>query len=420
MKKDFFESHPAVGPVFTSLMQKKGSGLVLAIACLLVAVTINAQPAGAGGGMAGLVDENMRFAASQYKLLMQHVPADSMPKTYDAKTGRSISSDTKWWCSGFYPGTLLYIYEYTKDTTIKNEAIKRLAILEKEKYFTGNHDLGFMMFCSFGTALEVLKNPAYKEVIITAAQSLSTRYRPAAKVIQSWNSSPKMQGPVIIDNMMNLELLEWASRNGGDQKYKQIAENHADQTLKNHFRPDYSSYHAVDYDMTNGKVIKRITVQGFSDSSAWARGQGWALYGYTMMYRFTKNKKYLKQAKNIAKFILNNPRLPADMIPYWDFDAPDIPNALRDVSAGALFASALLELGQYTTGKEKIKYVSAAETMLRSLSSDKYRAKLGTNGGFLLEHSVGALPLNSEVDVPLTYADYYFIEALERYKKWYL
>lgn len=389
-------------------------------AILISIVSLHAQPQPPVNEMSKLVDENMRFAAEQYKVLMQHVPADSMPKSFNPKTGQSISSNTKWWCSGFYPGTLLYIYEYTKDTVIKNEALKRLGILDKEKYFTGNHDLGFMMFCSFGNALRVLENQVYKEVIFTAAQSLSTRYRPTAKIIQSWPASPKFECPVIIDNMMNLELLEWVSQNGGDAKFKTIAENHANTTIQHHFRSDYSSYHVVDYNLTNGKVNARKTAQGYADNSAWARGQGWGLYGYTMMYRFTKNEKYLQQAKHIANFILNNPHLPADMIPYWDFDAPDIPHALRDVSAGAVMASAFLELGQYVSGDEQKQYVSAAEKMLQSLSSAKYRAQPGTNGGFLLEHSVGALPLNSEVDVPLTYADYYFLESLARYKRWYL
>jgi len=229
-----------------------------------------------------------------------------------------------------------------------------------------------------------------------------------------------MAGPVIIDNMMNLELLSWVSDHGGDKKYKEIAVTHANSTIKNHFRPDFSSYHVIDYDMKTGKILQKITAQGAADSSAWSRGQAWGLYGYTMMYRFTKNKQYLKQAKNIAKFMLNDRNMPADMIPYWDYDAPGIPNALRDASAGAVMASALLELAQYSDKKEGKQYLSAAETALKTLASDAYRAKLGENGGFLLKHSVGSIPHKSEVDVPLTYADYYFLEALHRYKNWYL
>jgi uncharacterized protein YyaL (SSP411 family) len=218
---------------------------------------------------------------------------------------------------------------------------------------------------------------------------------------------------------MNLELLEWSSRNDGGKKLDSIAINHANTGIKNHFRPDYSSYHLIDYDLATGKVMRKITRQGAADSSAWSRGQAWGLYGYTMMYRFTKNKQYLLQAQHIAKFILGNPHLPADMIPYWDFDAPGIPNAYRDASAAAVMASAFLELGRYTTGVAHTQYITAAQKILKTLSSSRYLAKLGTNGGFLLKHSVGALPFRAEVDVPLTYADYYFVEALLRYKQWY-
>ncbi|WP_343533264.1 glycoside hydrolase family 88 protein, partial [Pedobacter sp.] len=296
----------------------------------------------------------------------------------------------------------------------------RLASLEKEKHYTGNHDLGFMMYCSFGNAYRLNKKSEYKKTIDTAAASLTTRYRPDAKVIQSWNSSKKWKGPVIIDNLMNLELLLWVAQNGGDQKYKEVALNHADATLANHFRPDFSSYHVVDYDMTNGEVVRKGTAQGASDESAWSRGQGWALYGYTMMYRFTRDKKYLGFAQNIARYILNNPTLPKDKVPYWDFNAKDIPNTYRDASAAAIIASALLELGQYSSSKDKKYYVSQAKEMLVSLSSEEYTAQEGSNGGFLLKHSTGALPLKSEIDVPLTYADYYYLEALMRYKNWYL
>ena len=396
----------------------------IAVLCLLMSNTILAQrksiERSTKNKMAVLIDEQFNFAVQQYKVLSNNVAADVMPVTFNEKENKVTTSDTKWWCSGFFPGTLLYIYEYTKDSEIKNEAEKRLSILEKEKHYTGNHDLGFMMYCSFGNAYRLFGKSEDKLVITTSASSLATRYRPSIKAIQSWDSSKNFKCPVIIDNMMNLELLSWASDNGADPKFKEIAITHANTTIENHFRPDYSSYHVLDYDLETGKVLRKVTWQGAADSSAWSRGQGWGLYGYTMMYRFTKDKRYLQQAKNIASFILKNPNLPDDKIPYWDFNAPNIPNALRDASAGALMASALLELGQYSTKKEQKEYVSVAEKMIQSLASDKYRAKLGENGGFLLMHSVGALPFNSEVDVPLTYADYYFLEALLRYKKWYL
>jgi unsaturated chondroitin disaccharide hydrolase len=395
---------------------------LLFIGCFMAGtvLAIAQQANGKKEQMAQLIDEQFKFADQQYKILAKNVPMGLMPKTYYVKTNKVETSNTSWWTSGFYPGTLLYIYEYTKDTAILKEAERRLTTLEKEKHYTGNHDLGFMMFCSFGNAYRITGNPLYKPTIDTAAASLVTRYRPKAKIIQSWNANKQWKGPVIIDNLMNLELLAWVSDHGGDPKYKQIAINHANTTMKNQFRPDYSSYHVVDYDMATGKVRKRGTSQGASDESAWSRGQGWALYGYTMMYRFTKDKKYLQLAKNIAKFIINNPNMPKDQVPYWDFDAKDIPNTYRDASAAAVMASALLELGRYTAKEDSKVYVAEAEKMITSLSSAAYRAKLGSNGGFLLMHSTGALPLRSEIDVPLTYADYYFLEALLRYKNWYL
>ena len=402
------------------LKMKKITLLLLYFSCL----GTFAQKSRNSSEMKKLIADNFQFAEKQYQLLEKNTPQDSMPKTFEKN--HPVNSNVYWWCSGFYPGTLLYIYEYTKNPATLNLAKKRLAILEPVKNYTENHDLGFMMYCSYGNAYRLTQDPAYKDVILTSAKSLSTRYRPNAKVIQSWNANDGglknkgFKGPVIIDNMMNLELLEWSSQNSADKTFANIAENHANSTIKNHFRPDYSSYHVLDYDLNTGEVLKKVTAQGAADESAWSRGQGWALYGYTMMYRFTKNPAYLKQAQGIAKFILNNPNLPKDKVPYWDFDAPGIPNALRDASAAAVNASALLELGQYTSGKEKENYVAVAETILKSLSSPKYRAKAGTNGGYILEHSVGSIPHNGEIDVPLTYADYYFLEALLRYKKWYL
>lgn len=384
----------------------------------LITLAAIAQPS--KKAMKQLIDENMKFAAQQYKLLMKNTPDSVMPRSYDANKKELITSNTKWWCSGFYPGTLWMIYDETKDLAIRTEALKRLALLEPTKNYTGNHDLGFMMFCSFGTAYNITKDPAYKDVIFTAAGSLATRYRPSIKAIQSWNSSEKFKCPVIIDNMMNLELLEWVTLNGGDKKFHDIAVNHANTTMKNQFRPDFSSYHVIDYDLQKGEVYKKLTHQGYADESAWARGQVWGLYGYIVMYRFTKDPAYLKLANNIAKFLLNHPNLPADKVPYWDFNAPDIPNAKRDVSAAAIMASALLELSRYTKGSDSKQYVATASEILQVLSTPAYRAAAGTNGGFILEHSVGHLPGKSEIDVPLTYADYYFIEALQRYRQWYL
>jgi len=386
---------------------------------MVVAVTC-AQTSASRNIMRQLIKENFALADMQYRYMMTLTPADRLPQSYEEKDNKFISKDIEWWCSGFYPGTLWYIYEQTKDPVIKKEAERSMDLLEPNQTNTGTHDLGFMMYCSFGNAYRLTKDEKYKDIIFRSAQSLSTRYRPSIKAIQSWNSNKYFKCPVIIDNMMNLEMLDWVSDNGGDKKYKQIAINHSNTTLKNHYRPDYSSYHVVDYDLQTGGVIRKATWQGAADCSSWSRGQSWGLYGYTMMYRFTKDKKYLDFARNIAHFILNNPNLREDKIPFWDYDAPQIPYTERDASAAAIMASAFLELGQYTNGSEKQEFISNAEKILESLSTDNYRAKAGQNGGFLLMHSTGAKPLNSEIDVPLIYADYYFLEALKRYKDWYL
>ena len=370
--------------------------------------------------MRQLIDDQFAFAAKQYKVLENNVPADKMPKTFYAATGKVESSDTKWWCSGFFPASLLYIFEHTQDQEVLAIAKKRLALQEPMKHYTGNHDLGFMMYAPFGNAYRLFKDPKDHKTIDTAAMSLITRYRPQIKSIQSWNKNKNFNCPVIIDNMMNLELLLWATANGGDPKFREIAINHANSTMANHYRSDFSAFHVLDYDLETGKLIAGKNHQGYNDASAWSRGQAWGFYGFTMMYRFEKDEKYLNHAKNIIKFLLNHPNMPEDKIPYWDYNVPSIPNALRDASAASIMASGLLELAQYTKGKESKYYIETARQIIVKLASDQYRAKLGDNGGFLLMHGVGHLPGNSEVDVPLTYGDYYFLEAMHRYKNWVL
>ena len=362
---------------------------------------------------------NLSLAVEQYQILHRNVAADRMPQNFDINTGKMVTSNTKWWCAGFFPGTLWYLYDYSKNTNIQKIAEERLNLMEPEKHVTGNHDLGFMMYCSYGNAYRITKNDKYKKIIDTAAMSLASRFRPKIQSIQSWDSSKNFKCAVIVDNMMNLELLTWVSNNGGDPRFGEIARIHANTTMERQFRPDNAAYHVLDYSLATGSLLKKTTWQGYSDSSAWSRGQGWAVYGYTMMYRLTKDEKYKAQANKIAAFILNHPSYPKDGIPYWDFDAPNIPNALRDASAGAIMASAFIELSGYVAGPLKQKYKKAAETILTSLSSPEYLASKGTNGGFLLKHSVGALPLKGEVDMALTYADYYFVEAMLRYLKQY-
>lgn len=360
-------------------------------------------------------NQNFIDAAAQYKILGRNLPPDRFPKTWFPTTGKYEFSGSGWWCSGFYPGSLLYLYEQTKDQSLYNEAERILKVLEKEKNNTTTHDLGFMMFCSFGNANRIAPKPEYKDILLTSARSLSTRFNPKVGCIKSWDGKPG-EFLVIIDNMMNLELLFWATRVSGDSSFYKIAVTHAETTMKNHFRPDYSSYHVINYNSETGAIQQKRTAQGAADESAWARGQAWGLYGFTVMYRETKDVKYLEQAKHIANFLLNHPNLPADKIPYWDFNAPGIPNALRDASAGSIMASALIELSGYVDAKSATKYIKTAETQLQTLSNPTYKAAAGTNGGFILQHGVGHLPGKSEVDVPLTYGDYYYIEAMIRYK----
>lgn len=355
------------------------------------------------------------LTATQYRNMMELLEdEEEFPRSFE--NGKMITSNSGWWCSGFYPGTLLNTFEETGDSTLYEEALLKLNELEDEQYNTTTHDLGFMMFCSFGKAHQMSPKQEYSQILINSAKSLASRFNPAVGCIKSWDSEPD-NFLVIIDNMMNLELLFWATEETGDSSFYDIAVTHADNTLKNHFRADNSSYHVLNYHPETGKIQEKKTAQGMADESAWARGQAWGLYGYVVTYRETRDEKYLEQAEKIADFILNHPNLPEDKIPYWDFDAENNPETHRDASAAAIIASALLELKDHTKSEELASfYLDNAEKMLNTLSSETYLAKAGENGGFLIKHCVGHLLAKSEVDVPLTYADYYFIEALKRYK----
>jgi len=325
------------------------------------------------------------------------------------------------WRSGFFPGTVWYLYELTGDTSYLSLAGKYTSCIEDAKNLTWHHDVGFMIGCSFGNGYRLTKDEHYKDVIIQAAKSLSTRFRQPAGIIQSWDVNRGWQSergwecPVIIDNMMNLELLFEATRLSGDSSFYRIAVSHADRTLAEHFRPDGSCYHVVDYSLTDGSVRSRQTAQGYSDESAWSRGQAWAIYGFTVCYRETGEQKYLDQALKTFSFMKNHRNMPSDLIPYWDMDAPGIPNEPRDASSASCIASALYEISAFQLSGADF-YKAYADSVMQRLSSPAYLAKLGTNGNFLLMHSVGSIPHNSEIDVPLNYADYYFVEALARRK----
>ncbi|UOE47243.1 glycoside hydrolase family 88 protein [Mucilaginibacter sp. SMC90] len=382
------------------------------------------------------VHQNFLLSAQQYNgMLRAATDISRYPRTINAR-GEVISTDIGEWTVGFWPGCLWYEYEYFKTENWKAVAEKWTRSLEKAQYNTTTHDLGFMMYCSFGNAYRLTGNKAYRDVLIKSAESLITRFNPKVGAIKSWDSFKSWDGhsvynfPVIIDNMMNLELLFFASKVTGNPKYKNIAIKHAETTLKNHLRPDYSAYHVVNYDPQTGKVLSRETKQGFADNSAWSRGQAWAIYSFTVAYRETHKKEFLNAAIKTAYYFLNEKNLPADKIPYWDFnvnqsgfnprwsyDPSKYKTVPRDASAAAVASSAFLELCTFTGSNDRSRLFGAAKEMLETLSTKTYRADVGTNGFFILKHSVGSLPNGVEIDVPLIYADYYYLEALLRYQK---
>lgn len=396
--------------------------VLLASLALLLPACSNGRPDSAVGresaspdALMRLLPENFAFAAAQYDRMLARLTNDTrFPRSYENGRHRLVNAED--WTSGFFPGSLWYLFEYTQDEKWLAAATNYTARLERIKNFRGHHDVGFMLYCSYGNGWRLTHNPAYRAVLLQGANSLASRYQSEVGLIRSWDFG-KWKYPVIVDNMMNLELLMWAAANGGAPRLREIARSHADHTLQNHFRPDYSSYHLVDYDPATGAVLKKQTVQGAADPSAWARGQAWGLYGFTLMARDTGRADYLAQATNIANFILHHPRLPADKIPYWDFDAPGIPDAPRDVSAAAVMSSALIELSRLVGDEAGRPYLELARQQLLSLSTPAYRARPGEDGDFILRHSVGHIPERHEIDVPISYADYYYLEALLRYRQ---
>ncbi len=377
----------------------------------------------AGCGSAKLINKkHFNYLENQASITLQTIPSSG-----DSILPRNVNKGrTTWryvpyqdWTSGFWPGTLWYLYEATKSEKWKLEADRFSRVLTPLSTMPAiDHDLGFMIFNSFGNGYRLTGNPEYKSIILRTADTLATLFNPNVGTILSWpRPVPNMEWPqhnTIMDNMINLELLFWASKNGGSQKLYDIAVKHAETTMKNQFRPDFTSYHVVVYDKNTGRKIKAVTHQGYGDETMWARGQSWAIYGYTMCYRETKNPAFLDFAQKVSDVYLE--KLPSDLIPYWDFNDPDIPNAPRDASAAAVTASALLELSTLVPDKSKaLMYRTKAEKMLEELSSDRYLSK-DKNSAFLL-HSTGHKPNNSEVDASIIYADYYYIEALIRLKK---
>lgn len=350
-----------------------------------------------------------RDGGVDYTMMPRNI-ADSASHWYCSK----VTKDE--WCAGFWPGILWYDYEYTNDPAIRQEAEKFTASLEYLTYEPAyDHDLGFLMFCSYGNGYRLTRNESYRQAILRSAEALSALFNPKVGTMLSWPRNVAMFGGhnTIMDNMINLEMLFWAAKNGGDKKLYNMAVSHADTTMKYHFRPDYTSYHVAVYDTLTGEFVKGVTHQGYDDNSMWARGQAWAIYGYTVVYRETKEPRFLDFVQKVADVYLEH--LPDDYVPYWDFNDPAIPYAPRDASAACVVASALLELSGYVSPEKGQEYKKAAVCMLESLSSDKYRS--GKSKPAFLLHSTGNYPSHSEIDAAIIYADYYYIEALMRLKQ---
>ena len=348
--------------------------------------------------------------ATQFTYFLKSTPdTNEVPRSFSEADGLMLGSPQYWTC-GFPPGSLWYMYELTGDEKWKDAATVNTLKLDEAKNRTNTHDLGFIIFCSYGNAFRITGIEDYKNVIIEASDTLIKRFNPAVGCLRSWDWGD-WKFPVIIDNVMNLEMLFWVSKITGESKYRDVALRHADATMQNHYREDFTCCHVVDYDPESGQVIQKQTHQGLSDESAWARGLAWGFYGYVMCYRETKNEQYLDFAQKIAAYILDN--APDDMIPHWDYDVPQVSEEPRDASAGSLIASALYELSGYVPTKSEF-YIRNADRILESLSSKNYRAEIGTNGGFLLLHSTGNKPGGSEIDSSINYADYYYLEALKR------
>lgn len=368
-----------------------------------------------------IVDVNKQLALSEHQLKLlanDATTAGKIPRTVNPDGTTHWTGENYDWTEGFFPGTCWLMYKYTGDAAWK-EVAQNLQENFVDHRFHSDHDLGFIFQNSYGHGLKLTENKEFASIMVDAGNTLIDRYDPEVGCIQSWNvasgwtSKRGWEFPVIIDNMMNLELLFELTLLTGNEKYREVAINHANTTLKNHYRADNSSYHVIDYDKTTGEIRNKETAQGYSHESAWARGQAWGLYGFTLCYRYTKDTTYLNQAIRIAEFILNHPSIEEDMVPYWDYMAPKQPNEPRDASAAAITASALIELSEFADPA----YLTQAKRILSSLSSDKYFAEIGENNHFLLKHSTGSIPHNAEIDVPIVYADYYYIEALMRLKE---
>jgi len=364
------------------------------------------------------------FASIQLGAAASGCPVTEYP-AYTVSYGACQTKGGAFWTSGFFPGCLWRLYEKTGKPAFIAWARDWTAGLEGQKHSTGTHDIGFLIMESFGNAYRLTMDPSDLEVVLTAAGSLATRYDETVGCIRSWDWG-SWQFPVIIDNLMNLELLFFASKNGGPAAWHEMASSHAARSLMHHVRPDGSTFHLVDFDPATGAVPAQSTWQGFSEESTWSRGQAWAIYGFTMVFRETSDPMFLEGARRTADYFIQH--LPADAVPFWDFDAPDIPTTEKDSSAAAIAAAGLLELsGLETDPIRRELFLRSAKRILRALCTPKAQGGYlgaGGPGGFLtpgiLMHgcynhpdsfSHGTIP-----DGSLIWGDYYLLEALLRFE----
>lgn len=362
-----------------------------------------------------IVQHDLDFAARQLGASLSSISSASSYPSTTKTSGAWNTTGASSWTSGFFPGALWRMYERSADASWRTAAAQRQAGIAGQKTNAGDHDIGFKVFTSFGNGYRLTGDDAYRQVVLTAAGTLATRYSPTVGCIRSWGSiSDAKDFEVIIDNMINLELLFWASKHGGKSEWYQMALSHALKTRENHVRPDGSTYHVVDYNPATGAVKSKRSAQGYNTESTWARGQAWAIYGFTMAYRETSDPRFLDTARATADYFIGH--LPSDKVPYWDFELPSLAGQPRDSSAAAIAASGLLELSQLETdAARKQTYLDSARAILTSLSSPGYLAE-GTSYRSILLH--GTRNNNSSSadghDTGLIYGDYYFVEALLR------
>jgi hypothetical protein len=361
------------------------------------------------------IDTLLDLYITKYKKFIDSHPDSTLfPRSFQNDRLNMVSSDD--WTSGFLPGILWYLYEYSGDIDFLRAAKSWTYALTEESHNTSTHDIGFIINSSFGQGYRITKDVSYKKVLNTAAESLASRYVDEIGCIKSLDEIDNFNYPVLIDNMVNLEILYKTWKWNNNEKYYHIANKHSINTMEKQFRPDFSSFQVVDYDTGSFLPKYRGSFQGYSDSTAWARGQSWGLYGFVVAFRETQDRVYLDQSIRIASYILGHENFPDDCIPYWDYLSPDIPDTYRDATAAAILASALIELSSFSEVKQPGQYVKVAKNIIHTMVTQGYIDNHNEYENFVLNKGVGSIPGDYEVGVPIIYGDYYLLEALVRYK----